>query len=281
MRRISREAPTTFTRLDDAVTSADRFLNVRDLQLARQNHNFLLAYGVRQGLVWQMDAQAGVANGSTTYINPDFIGVDNARSATPFLRGRVLLGPMARYCVCVLQAAISKAGETGNVYAVLSPPRSQRDLLAGDSVSITDSTIGLQIINQIPVPSYAPNKLGKVELELALYYTPETYSAIQDSAVAITAATATTIAVATAGVSASTTVGDVMYFDDATIEPRVISARNDSGGTTTFTVRKPWFSTIPTTANTLNTRHSPALLLNSVQLYESVIADFDDTYGAL
>jgi len=281
VRRISREAPTTFTRLDDAVTSADRFLNVRDLQIARQNYNFLLAYGVRQGLVWQMDAQAGVENGSTTYINPDFIGVDNARSATPFLRGRVLLGPMARYCICILQAGISKSGEAGNVYAVLSAPRSQRDLLAGDSVGITNVTILPKTIRQIPVPSYAPNKFGKVELEVALYYTPETYSAIQDSAVAITAATATTISVATAGVSASTTVGDVMYFDDATIEPRVISARDDAGGTTTFTVRKPWFATQPSTANTLNTRHCSALLLNSVTLYEAGIADFDDTYGAL
>lgn len=277
-RQLTRSIPDYFVRLDDAVTSADRFLNVRDLQRARLNHNILLARGIHHSLVWQMDCQGGTYDNYTEYLNPFATGIDETRSVQPFLRGRVLLSPHVRKCACLLRASTSRA-QQGTVYAVISLPRHERGIDAGDSVSISSATVGSYSMAAIPVPLQRLSKYSKMEVDIALYYTADEYSAVQDSAVVITATTGKSVSCATAGLLANK--GDIMYFDDTTIEPRVIEDRSDSGGTSTLTARKAWFTNGPTTGNTLDTRYQSTLRLRNVTLYEQPVTDFDATVGAL
>ena len=277
MRRLGRTIPSEFVKLDTEVTDADTFINVAMQQRARLNHNILLARGLRR-VAWQYCGQDADRNGYTEFINPYLVGVGELQDVFPIFQTRILLSPGTRQCRYWQLASTTHVGTSGNVYPVISNIRAQRPIQNGERISCINDGSGNFVRNAVltvTVPKPLTFRFGMGLYELALFYGMDAFGANSDVGVAISTASSTQITCATAGVTAAAGVGDLMSFNDTTIQPRVIAERIDGGGTTTFNFLLPWTTNAPTAANTFNVNFGASAQIRNAVLWELPVTDFD------
>jgi hypothetical protein len=154
-RILSHAVPSEFIRLDDTISDPDEFLNVRDLQVARENHNILIARGIKRHLF--------------TYVNPITIATPADKtfhSARPASRetGDVLMfmpfrvSSQTKELVVVLQAARSSASADCDVYYAVDGGGSTGVIDTGDAFSITSTAgTGAKVSKTISLPARVAN----------------------------------------------------------------------------------------------------------------------------
>ena len=280
MRRLARTVPTSFIRLDSAVTSQDRFLNVRDMQVARLNHNKLVGFtGIRCAYHCQLGA------GPTAYssfINPGLTGIGSAISSPPIIRTRVLLTPNVRTVKVYADAQATKVGI--RLYYVLSHPGVERQPDTAESLYYT-AAFGGVFNTTVTVPPGGIRRFQWREFDFAAYVNPVEVGPVRNATVAISAATTTSVTVATASISALVQRGDLMYFDTAAgvqpyPGPRVISSTSISGANTILHTLWPWGSDVPVPGtHRVTVRDMSALELTSLTMIEEPTTYFDAYRG--
>lgn len=276
MRQTKYEIPDTYVKLDSDVSAADRFVNVRDTQIVRRNHNIICARSVCRENIWSWNVQRGAlwADGTADFFSHDLPGVINTKVVEPIVRAKVLIGPFTKevflYATGYAGPEDEDTSASIKLYATLSPPGAPREISEAYSSPemFNESHSDFESLSiTIDVPPSPIREGAYREYELALYVQAIDYGSAIDSAVAITAATEDTVSVATAGLGAYN--GSAIYFNDSSIQPRVIAERTDGGGTSVLRVRKPWLEKAPSTANTLNSIAVATLVCRSLSLYEN------------
>ena len=277
MRVVQRELPSAFVKLDTAVTDANTFLNVAVEQKRRLNHNILLARSMKR-TAWQWEGRGASPTGDTRTFNPYVPGVVDVRSVPPIVSQRIFISQQTQRCVFYAACADPQSTSDYKLYPVISQVRAPRNINTAEVIDASLDASGgpyTPAFTYVTVPRPNTRQYGMVEYDFAVYAVLEdSTSGATDSALAISRATSTEIDVTTASINAATGAGDFMYFNDATIEARVILRRTDSGGTTTLETLVPWRSNAPTTSNTFYSRLAGEFAVHDMALIEAPVTDY-------
>lgn len=281
MRRLARDIPSSFIRLDSAVTSQDRFLNVRDMQVARQNHNKLVSLtSVRQAFTAQMTF--GSSSSYTIAFNPFYVGGSRGQMSPPLIRSRILLSPYLKYVRVNATVSGSKVNSNVNLYPVLSRPGVQRPVAADETLAVNGGAVGYSNI-KTTVPGNGIQVGGWEEYEFALFVNPTSIGNVISGPLAIASVGTGYISVATASLAGTEAVGDLMYFDNAAgttpyVRPRIVCSTVVVGANTWFLTLWPWPSNAPTAGTTrVYFKECSALQIWDLCVNEEPPTSFDET----
>lgn len=282
MRRLSRTVPANYIRLDDSVTSADRFINQRDMQIARLNHNKLVGF---TGARCAYHCQFGASNiYFASFVNPEMTGVSDAITTPPIIRARVLLTPHMRKLSANVYGATTKTAGM-RLYFVLSHPGVERQIRDSESILFASTTAANSTCD-VTIPAGGIRRRQWIEFDLAVYVNAASYGAVLHATVAIVSATTTSVTVATASISGAVQRGDLIHFDTAAgvqpyPGPRVITSTSVSGANTTLHVLWPWAVDVPVAGtHRVTVVAMSALLLERISLLEVPMDDFDSYRGS-
>jgi hypothetical protein len=277
-RAPTKSIPASFVKLDSTVTQDDEYVNVRDLQVARGNHNILLAEGSRR-MVWSQSFYDGLGSTDVVFYGlTSGAGVEDQRANSPIIAGMVFLSPYVQTLECYLRA--SGNGTNVTIYVALDRLRNLRDLSLAGSTTYSGATTATF---DIPVPNNLPHNRHKMRVAfMNIYVVPETGSTIV-SAKTIVAVTSDNSRIEVNDADLSTvTIGDALYFDsDTTIPARIIIALEAANVNTTYLrVDKP-FGPAPTTSDTWAAKVRGDSNMVDMAIYEKEVTDFDGSNGGL
>lgn len=279
-RQTTKTIPTKFVKLDTNVTDADEYVNVRDLQVARENHNILIARGLRRTIL--ASTRVGVGN-ARWIIRGGNIGDERLGAQRQIFSAEVIIGQHVQSVTMVLDGVVSGTGLDIKFTGVIDRPFSIRNADAGVTATASQGGSAKTTIANIPVPHFSPIvRLGGDQVSiLSLYMQPEIGSnAASGLTINAVGSNGESVDVDTVSLSGQTE-GQVMHFNTTTIPPRICSRRIDSGGTpplpvgeSRLFVEKP-FAPAPTTSNTLSLDTVATYTPLAVTAYEDHITTFD------
>lgn len=277
-RQITKPIPSEFRKFDSTVTDADEYVNVRDLQTARRNHNILLTRGSRK-VIFSQDIRFDTISTSELYAIGGQVGSEDVRNNFPVLTAPVLIAPYVKQVTAVIFATPGSVDVEGRM--TLEPMGGLREFAAATSVTFTSSTTLYEV--DIPVPYLATQERhGYRVMRWSLYLLPETGSAIVTGKTIVSVTSDNSrIEVNNADLS-TVAIGDVLYFSDATIPSRIIINVTVAGGSTRYLrVDKP-FGPAPTAgSDTWSVKDRGDIVPLTFTLLEKVPTDFDGSHGVL
>lgn len=248
-RTYERTIPSSFVRQDDRTTSADQFLNVHDLQLARKNFNILLARRIRTPVLTMHlnanDLAAGDVVLSTFNSAPLSPQAGHIMGPWP-----IWVPPMCQTMEMRIRAHCSVTTGSVLLYPVIAAPG--QTWPPGDDTKIEVSgTTETEYSVTINVPGMAEHlRTGEVRIYIE--------NEIDDPSTA----DAETVIAAGIGNSLSggswvetvnqLTSGDIIGFSDASIEPRLIREEVAVSGGYRYYVVGTW-NKVPTNGDTART----------------------------
>jgi len=263
--------PSSFQRLDSNITSADDYVNVRDMQRLRLNHNVLLAQRQKHVLMSQ-----NFTDGSNDYV--ELKGDRPVRTQAGFYDGPVVFSTQFRFSpytkgINVNLRAANGNGSLGNskLYAVLVDNESA----SISSVFTVSSASEATYTNTVQVtPSMRKSRLATFVL---FFETPANTTADK------TVGASDLVAVDWdwfQAVEASDRTGQLVVSSNADIEPRIIvQAQTGLGSSSTearMWVNRPW-NILPGNADTIYYHVVQGLRLYSMVIEERVVTDlFED-----
>lgn len=154
------QIPASFIRLDDRITDPDAYINARDLQVARENHNKLISRGIKRHLLSVCDFGLNYSQYST---NPA-----SRESGDMLFSTRLQLSSQTKEIKVVLRAkskyAVSGAGTPPNadwapcwLYFAIDGPGRTHELNTTDRIQITSTSYAKYSIT-LPVPPEVENQ---------------------------------------------------------------------------------------------------------------------------
>lgn len=269
------EIGSTFQALDTHIDVADSFANVRDLQKLRLNHNTLLAERARRPAVSQVCVQSDSTNyilisghGSTSYLP---VAIDTT----------VMFSQQTKTATFKMRAASTSASLDVFVYPELIRP-SGAGSLARPEITVTGNTeASYSATVPLPAQDEASTRFGMRPLRFRVTLRAELNfpGSPKVSAGAIYAVGPNWIHGGT-----NVTVGDDIWFSDADIERRRITAvyANTANATPFYGIfaDRAW-NKLPTTSNTYSSDVNVSLALYTWSLYEDNVTDFESTPGGV
>lgn len=268
--------PSSFTRLDATITAADAYANVRDMQIARRNHNILLAQRIRQPIFAQTFGQADY---DTATVGKDALEFDSLVNPTRaggdlLMLMPIYVPPWTKYLTLTIEAAVRDSTE-GNfeLYPHVDSYQGIREIDPAVVITVNNNS-KTEFTVQVPVPEFVAQTGAGVFM---LYGVGQIFVAATKVAAAITDAGATFI---TSAFGASYE-GYAMIFSDTEIEPRIITYMRDLGATQRAYTNPP-FNKIPIpNTTTVAVFRVNSLKLYNACLYATAITDFSGTDGTL
>jgi hypothetical protein len=272
-RQTNKTIPSDFVKLDTNVTDPDEFVNVRDLQVARANHNILLARGMRRTLM----ATRG-QTGTRWIVRGGNIGDDRLGAQRPIFEFDVLIDEVVQSVTCVIEGEVDRSG-TGlqcRFTGILDRPFGLRLLDSGIQATATEGGATKITLAGIPAP-FGGNRFGGKQLaRFSLYMQPEIGSNLA-SGIAITsvANNGGRINFPDASTPAGITEGRAVHFSNTAIPPRVISSESVSGPTRSIFFEKPFAPQPIAGTDTMSIDEVAIFQMDSVTLYEDHLTAFD------
>jgi len=272
VRKISDAIPTTFTRLDESVVAADRFVDVRTQQLMRTNHNALLGGGHMRPIFYDDMACniTGSAQGYLEMVNDGWTGFSaDPRMMTTFYCCDVYVSQMCTKVKVRIKAATSRNTISLRVSgALMTAVEGNRTL---GQVTVSSSTASWQTFD-IVVPPLRRKGFDRNRFTFRMWATPYALgSDLLSPGLALVASTPTSVSVSGAGLTGTgVQKGDILYFNGGP-PPRPIHfvdlfAAND---TLYASEKMPWTGIQPTAGtHTLYVKECACLELWGVQLLE-------------
>jgi hypothetical protein len=276
MRNISDAMPSEFIRLDEEVVQADRFVNVRNQQVMRDNHNALCMGGHMRPVFADELAATYSASSFPSQIIPaeGWAGLDERRHLTGLYNQDIFVSQHVKKLKLYVQLRIA-SGYDAEFYAGLFT-RARGNRTMTNFTSTASSTTWHTV--DLTMPVLARNNSHWRQVTFRLMWTPSELGSDRLGTPAAISAVGRHWCTVTTSAITGVAVGDVMYFTgagpgyatDTSIEPRIIQGRIDSGANTTFYARDtmPWVEGVPTTSHYLQAKGCALLELFSVQLYE-------------
>jgi len=256
---------------DTRVTDVDHYLNVRDLQVFRENHNLLLAERTRQPLVHQVWFDGYDSNPSIKTL--EAVSTDRLRGHQAFYC-RVELPPAVKELTLNVRAGfVDAAGGNVYLYPVLDGPTERRELDKTNEVITINATAETKYTIDVPVSNEA-QRAGYGSFYI--YVETPMYGTDLKADGAITAVGGGTQAWIQS--ASAPTVGDVAYFKtggvaDPTYLPRIIKS---IVGTQQY-FDGPWVGPIPVAGTQqVNYRSVNTCRIWSLTLYPKEVTDFDE-----
>lgn len=281
-RRISKSASGSFILFDATVTDNYRYMNVRDMQVARKNHNLLLARGNKRTVLSMLADQ-------TTFPIPwgskHMVGDESAKNTTTVFSAPVLATQHTRQLEFWFEGDLKSAkptvGTDIDFRFIVTHPFSGKSTNKTTTVTTASPTVDGVVV---PVPySEAGLFHGHNLFYVALQINPEVGSDVE-AGVGITSVDNSRkeiVATKLAGAN-QWEVGTVVYFDDSTIEPRNVTRVDQGGGADdTLTLDRPFASNIPTAANTITAVEAASYWADSFAILETRLSDFNTEHGAI
>lgn len=283
--------PSSFQLFDDTTHDADKFANVRDMQVLRRNHNILLAQRVKHSVL-QLNISSGLQ------ASPNFVKFQAGRPASLgtapcIFQHMVWLSHLTQKLQLVVYArrdpynAESEYDFDPKLYPKLHPLHVQRDIYVDECVTIEDDAYTKYTVD-FPVPhTYDLERSynrGQIEFEFALYAkfgVDDTADGVVTSGVGISDQGTNWVEPA-ASLGGANAVGRVLYSDtDNTIEARTIVRYVSGFGTYgRYYVHSPWNRPFLST-DTLIERYVQGIRIANLSLYELPITEFTgDVPGA-
>ena len=279
-RQTNKPIPASFIKLDTNVTDPDEYVNVRDLQVARANHNILMARGLRRTL------HASRGQTSTNWIvRGGNIGDERLGAQRPIVEFDILVDDIVQSVTCVIEGEVARSG-TGldcKFTGVLDRPFGLRAIDSGVSSTATEGGATKITIAGIPVPFGGAKFGGKQLLRFSLYMQPEIGSNLTTGLTLDGVANnGARIEVLDASLPSGEIEGRALYFSDSSIPARIISRKSTSGGQAFLFVEKP-FAPIPDIigGDTVEIDEVAIFAPESLTLYEDHITTFDASRAGL
>ena len=270
--------PTAFQVLDSVVTAADSFVDCRTLKVREQNHNVLLAKGVRKLIMTQAFAPLDVKAYEW----------GNDRDPPLAFEIPVLVNQGCQFLTvnvrCCKTDLASGTPGTPKLLFVLHPVgRKLQPDTYGVSFSVTtaytatEASLG-DYTNDIPVPMTGPTeswRAGRRVFMLACFCKSALVTDASGTAAgAITDVGSDHVKFAGEGAAA---VGRVLHFSDLSLEPRQIT-RYDAGSGH-YTVHPPLLQAAISGTDTATTRDVVGVRIHNISIYEKTVTDLTAVHG--
>lgn len=285
-RQTTKPIPASFQKLDTNVTAADEYVNVRDLQVARKNHNILIARGLRRTLYARSFAETTATSSSTLWIvREGNLGDERIGSRKPILETTALIDSAVASVTCVVHGVVLGTGLDIKFTCVVDRPFGMRELSSSGSVTMSQGGSSKGSITA-PVPYISEDRRNGIPLfRIALFMEPEIGANLSSgTALGAVGSSGQSVTVATASLPAGTTEGRALHFagtGGTDIPARVCSRRADSGANSELFVSKP-FGPLPVAGtNTLSIDEVATFQALSVTIYEDHLTAFDANRAGL
>lgn len=295
MKILKRTIPTNFIKLDTNISAADQYANVRDIQVAKENHNILIARGLHKNVCYgDLTPSAAVRSATTAYGYPWFanstIGHNSKRHLACMVDCLVYLEPNVQTCTFTVNATAipEQEGTSGGdlyLYPVLSQNFLRREIMMTNKITIPAGSAEAQYTCTVPVPDA---DLSDGRGFKRFFFNVYAAATLGDEVVASQSTDAVgpnneyiQTTTAKAGSPLAALYGGVIYFDDATIGQRTIIQIVQSGLTVYLYVDRPWDVNPPTAADNHSVTVAGAALVGSFNLFEDTITDFGSSGGVI
>lgn len=258
--------PAKFIRLDDRVTAADQYVNARDMQILRNNHNMLLARRVRQPVA-QFGGKGWQPTGTTNVYS---IRAASREMGDIFLTTPITV-PIGTRELRFTMTGVRLANTSVDIYPCVDGPDESTE--PNDAYKLTIGSTNVVKNVTFPVPtSVTATGLGTFYAIIGGGLTNE---ADLNTGIAIVDVSPTTFTAAT-----SMTVWSAgCYFSNLGIEPRRMVSRTAIGANFLYTLDAPFnVRPIPGTT-TVSTKPTYGFNFNSAALHAVQITDFTTYRG--
>lgn len=275
LRNWAKTIPAEFRRLDEHVSTADEYANVRDMHVARENHNYLLAAGLRRNLMSRF-LNTRSASASDSAVIASRLDGESARVAHMVFSVPLAILPGVQNIKVVVSGTLDPAGLSFHLYPVLSPLFSQREINPNLKIDVlTESSVS------VPVPYTESHRYSGFQIMLlSLYASGEAGSNIV-SAGTIAGVSNNRLDITHTAYTGNDPRGGILYFDDTSIEPRVIVREYQYNATQGYIYADRGWPVPPTTANTWYYDAVSHFEIKSVSVYEEVSTDFHESHGSI
>jgi hypothetical protein len=261
--------PASYQLLDDRVTDADQFANVRDLQKARENYNILLARRVHYPIA-TIATMDDASDGSPMALTESGVVTLSVASDTNQFSLPIYLPPFTKHVTVWMNAASSDASGDVNVYPSIGSERFTPFANSNTSVTVTGTSYAEY---EVDVPIRSVGDFARAIL--TVFFSPDwTGSDLEGGAISIADSGADWVL----GTSVSSG-GSTVYFNGTGSPlPRQILSETalTIGGTNYWKIiaTEPWDQRPIAGTHTYNTRNVPALNLKSFCAYPKAVSDF-------
>lgn len=289
MRTKTLTIPSEFVPFDTNVTAADSYINVRDLQRFRLNHNSLLAQRVRKSLstqIYNKDSDAPATQHNDPYIFRSRLNV--TENAGPMiLGGPIYVTQHTKQLIFYMRARKTEldggSAEAADpkLFFVVRNPGTSKNVTLTSSFSVTTAHAtagGASYFATVNLPPIEPSKLfyGRQLLDFGVYI-----QCVTDSTQNIVGASAFTSVGENMFEGASATFGTgmvdtlVWVTTDLSIEARqIVKEANIGGGTYRYFLDSPWSRMPSPNSDTLAIREILGVEIFSFCIQENIITDF-------
>lgn len=256
-----------FIETDTDVSDDGAFVNVRDLQVFRQNHNAILANGARRNTAIITFKRLGSTFAQKTVESIDSLSiVDNV----PISRSRIAVSSNTKQLHCWVRGELVSAEyeEPCSLAVHVFNPRNPRDIDRQHLMTWTSNGVIADKTCTVDLPAFSRDKIGMfTEYEVGLYMLPTvtTSNIIVGSTTAITSSNNTSIQ-ASSTAMANITEGDII--ETTSTERAVVRARSG----TTLSIYNRW-QDAPVGSLTYAV-HVPRLKLHYATIMEAAVSDF-------
>jgi len=269
--RINRAViPSSFNRLDSQVSDPDSYINTRDQQVLRENHNVLIARGIKRQL---MNIVSANASGHGTWWRMWSIRTPTRDSGDILLFAPLGLSMQTKKLSIVVRAASGSASNDINLVAFLDTPGA-----SGQFATVGGPVTGTAMAKytvEVPVPRQA-QLAGRCTLNL--YMEGKMFgSDLLGASCAIDAVGPDYIDVDTTAAATTALVQEGVYVDsDLAIAPRRVTLVQSLPGAWKYRLHidGPWEQLPIAGTDTIEQREAALLQVESVTIYEQSVTDF-------
>ena len=267
-RIVDHTIPDEFIRLDSRITFADAFVNVRDMQVARSNHNILVARGVKRHLVTYIGAP-----GNSTYF---YSCSPASRDVGDVLMNFTLrLTPQTRELVVVMTGRRRSVDADCKIYYGLDGAGESGEIDTTNFMDVTSVVAGTRYTMTMNVKEAAA-RIGQCSVNF--YLDGTTYgNDLMGASCGITDAGSDWVDVDTniAGISVPT--GSAIYLDNSPgkQEPLLVTGGLTTGALTSkLFLDRPFTVTPHPLVDTFEARAAAGVQIDSLTIYEAGNSSF-------
>lgn len=272
-RVFARTIPSSYVRIDDQVTAADEYLNVRDLQRWFLNHNILLARRCRRPIYACNQVDSEYTLGATTRSAPaysSFHELDYGNTNDWYLNVPIQISPWVQQ----LELVIDGVAATGTVYVYPEIGSEETAAIASSAyvASVTTSSGQFNVTIDLP-PTMYNGRTKDAWFRLNVICAMDGSDLGSDEGVLDYG----DVWVETDATTTSATVGSVMYgVTDALFHPRMVTGVEDLGSTTKIWVREPIApGELTVGTSDVNFQDTYQFSPNYIGIYELGVSDFN------
>lgn len=273
-RIVRHSIPAAILQPDDRVTLADQYANVADLQVARLNHNILLARRTKRMLICQSWHEALTGEASTALRLATATPASRREGDVVFSAPLKISAQTQEITVTIRGANTYSAGAgiaNTKLYFCLDGPGQSTELAQAKTIEIT-GLAGVYARYSVDVPvSRESAQSGYSKLTVYMQGSMSTTDNF---------AAATVTAVGNGFVEINTPApvplaNEALYFGNSQIEPRLITAADaGAAGRTLVYVDRPWNVWPTAGVSTVRSRNVQIVRISLLSVYEKAVTDF-------